>query len=325
MYRHLLCLAFLGTAVFLGGCQSGQLPTEPEAQATTEVQLDPEQQVLLEKILKSQTSAGSVIKSLSKDISRKEALKAQAAGPSLLQRDFGVARGLLVSVRKAVHREDWDTAASDLDRLEATIGLMLSETPASQVLANLERACFALQGSAAGIEADYASVCVLAALDVALDNADAPLVPEIAGDLEKTKKSIDRGEYKDAQGALTRYVGTVSAHRSLTNLKRAAEGVRGAREAMLRKAGYVVVAELDQLSDLLNSFGTMLKAAPEFVEEETQEAEPEETPAADEETGQNADAAAKAPSPETRSSGTPAEKEPQAGPEASPEASPARR
>ncbi len=253
-------LATLALALTLVGCQQGPLPKAPEKEQAPPT--DAEQKKLLEEIRAYQQSTGSTLEALAKEISRRKAVEAQAVGPSPLQRDLAVARSLLVSARRAVQSDDRDGASLYLRRLGGTLDVMHGETPAAQIRTYLERAALALQGSAAGIEADVASACILAATDVALRSPDAALVPEIAKDLEKVKAQVDKGDYKDALRAVTETAKTLSDHKSVIMLEHAAAGVRGAREAMARDAGLVVLAELDQLADLLNAFSTLTRGAP---------------------------------------------------------------
>jgi hypothetical protein len=160
---------------------------------------------------------------------------------------------------------------------------MRTEVPAGQMLAHLERAAFALRGSSVGVQADIASVELLAALDVALKHKDAPIVPNLARKLEETKEQVDQGSYSTALDAIDECIDTVSSHESLRTLERMAKGIRGAREAMERDAGLVVIAELDQLSELANEFNSMLKAAPALAEtDESALPDSEESAGADE-------------------------------------------
>jgi len=250
-------------AAVIAGCQKGPLPTEAEkAQKLLATYKDPEQQEILEGILKQQRTTGSTLTGLAKDMARREAMEAVSAGPTPVQSDFGVARELLVSARRAVQSENWDDARGYLGRVQATIYALMAEVPAGQIRTHLERAASALSGSSIGIQADLASISVLAALDVALKNEDAPIVPDLARGLEKTKKTVDQGKYKTARKEIDEFIGTVSTHRTLVMLERAASGVRGAMDAMEREAGLVVIAELDQVSELFTKFAATLRAAP---------------------------------------------------------------
>lgn len=275
-----LCVMALMAVV--AGCQHGEVPGETEVEDRAAA-VDAQQQKLLEDLIKYQRETGSTIDSLAKEIARREAVEAQAVGPSPLQRDLAVARALLVTTRRAVHAEDFEDALESLRRLDAVVDVMQGETPAARIITLLERAGLALQGSAAGVEADVASACLLSALDVSLKSFDAPLVPEIAQKLEKTKAQVDKGDYRDALKSIEGLIPTLANHEAVRLLKQAEAGVLGARQAMRREAGLVVLAELDQLSDLFNRFATMLKAAPakpaEEEEEEEGEAAPEPEPA----------------------------------------------
>lgn len=295
MQRLPVYLAVLCAMMATCGCKRGPLPKQTPAEQEAAV-VDAQQQKVLEEILKYQRESGSTLGSLVKEIERRKAVEAQAIGPSPLQRDLAVARSLLVGTRRAVHAEDWEAALGTLRRLAATVDVMQGETPAARIRTFLERAALALQGSAAGIEADVASACLLSALDVALKSGDAPLVPEIAENLEKTKTLIDKGEYKTGLKAVEELVPTVADHRSVVMLDNAAAGVAGAHQAMRREAGLVVLAELDQLSDLFNRFATMLKAAPSGIVEE-KAAEEEEGEAEEEEAEERGAATEEAPSP----------------------------
>lgn len=270
--RHLLYLSLMFLVVVLCGCKYAPLPAEktPEATQTPVASVDPEQKELLEGILDYQKKTGSTLDGLAKEIERRKGAEAQAMGPSPLQRDYNVARALLVAARRAAQSELRDETAGALKRLRSTIGVMLAEAPAAQIRVFLERGILALQGSAGGVEADVASASLLAALDVALRAPDAPLVPaDIAKPLEKAKQQVDGGDYKDALKAMESLVSTCSSEATLLILIQAEGGVRGAQEAMARNAWSVVLAELDNLSDVLNRLGTELKAAPPAVETET--------------------------------------------------------
>jgi len=263
----LACAAGLFVAVLAAGCVRGPVPTGTEKAAAPAG--DEEQKKLLEEIRGYQKDSGATLESLAKEIARRKAMEAEAVGPSPLQRDLAVARALLVATRRAVQSEDRETAGATLRRLGATVDVMQGEAPAAQIRTYLERAALALQGSSAGIEADVASACVLAATDVALKSPDATIVPEVAKDLEKVKAQIDKGDYKDSLRVVTELAKAVSGHKSISMLRHAAAGVRGAQEAMDREAGLVVLAELDQLADLFNAFSTMMRGAPP-AQEETQ-------------------------------------------------------
>lgn len=272
-------LLVMALMAVVAGCQHGEVPSETEAEDRAAA-MDAQQQKLLEDLIKYQRETGSTLDSLAKEIARREAVESQAVGPSPLQRDLAVARALLVTTRRAVHAEDFEEAQEALRRLEAVVDVMQGETPAARIITLLERAGLALQGSAAGVEADVASACLLGALDVALKSDDAPLVPEIAQKIEKTKAQVDKGDYKDALKSIEGLIPALAGHEAVRLLKQAEAGVLGAREAMRREAGLVVLAELDQLSDLFNRFATMLKAAPakpaeEEEEEDKAEAAPE--------------------------------------------------
>ena len=226
------------------------------------------------------------MRALTKELERREALKAQAMGPSPLQRDVMVARSLVVVVRRAANSEDHETALSALTRLGMTVEVMQGETPAAQIRTYLERALFSLQGDST-FEADVASACALAALNVALKSPDAPLVPgpDTAKSIEDIKALVDDGEYKNAGKAIEQLIGAVSQHKGVKLLAHASAGIRGAHEAMAREAPRVALAELDELSDVFNEFATILKAGPirraeeEGEEEEGEEPEePESTP-----------------------------------------------
>jgi hypothetical protein len=256
---YLLPLCF---ALLLPGCQHGPLPTAAPEKSQQQTAGESEQEKLLKEILEYQQKTGNSLESLVKEIERRKAIEQQAMGPSPLERDLMVARALLVSVRRAVNSEDREAALPLLRRLAATIDVMQAEAPAAQIRTYLERAGFALQGSTLGVEADVASASILAALDCALKSPNAALVPPIVQELEATKKKVDGGNYKEALGAILKLIGTADSHTSVRLLDQCAAGVRGAREAMERDAGLVVLAELDQLSDLFNRFSTMLKSAP---------------------------------------------------------------
>jgi hypothetical protein len=260
-------LVVIALALTVVGCQRGPLPTGG-AGSTQTTSASGDQQKLLEDILKYQQDTGSTIDGLVKEIEQRKAQEATAAGPSPLQRDLAVARGLLVAVRRAVNNEDRESALRYLRRLGESVAVMQGETPAALICTHLERASTALQGSAAGVEADVASASVLAAMNVALKGPDAPLVPNInlGPELEKVKARIDKGEYKDALKGIEQFIGTVLSHDSIKALDHAAAGVRGAREAMERDAGLVVLAELDQLSDGLNRFATSVRGQPQAAE-----------------------------------------------------------
>lgn len=277
--RHLVLLGLPLLLVCLCGCKNEPLPQGTTTPSATPAPSDEEQKKLLEDILRFQRDTGSTLESLAAEIARRKALESQARGPSPLVRDLAVARSLLVAARRAVQSEDRDSALWALRRLEAVVCVMQGETPASQIHVQLERAVLALQGSGAGVEADVASGAVLAALDVALEAPDAALVPDVARKLEKTKQQVDKGQYKEALKALEELIGTVTAHDSAKRLAFAAAGVRGARQALEREAWLVVLAELDQLSDLFNQFSTTLKAAPPAPEESSKEGQ--ETPPAE--------------------------------------------
>lgn len=227
-----------------------------------------EQQKMLEEILKFQQETGSSLEVLAKDIAARKAQDTDGTGTSILVRDLAVARGLLVAVRRSVNNEDSDGAMRSLRRLAQTVRVMQGETPAARICASLERAHAALIGSEAGIEADVASAAVLSATNVALKSPDAPLVPNIGlgEDLEKTKALIDKGEYKEALKNIGELIQTILNHESVQRLDRIAAGVQGAREAMERGAGLVVMAELDQLSDGFNRFATSLRGQPASTE-----------------------------------------------------------
>lgn len=287
VYLWPLCVTAL--MVLVSGCQHGEAPSDTEAEDRSAA-VDAQQQKLLEDLIKYQRETGSTIESLAKEIARREAVEAQTVGPSPLQRDLAVARALLVTTRRAVHGEDFEAALESLRRLEAVVDVMQGETPAARIITLLERAALALQGSAAGIEADVASACLLGALDVALKSDDAPLVPEIAQKIEKTKAQVDKGDYKDALKSIDGLIPTLAGHEAVRRLKQAEAGVLGARQAMQRGAGLVVLAELDQLSDLFNRFATMLKAAPATPAEEEEEEEAAPEPERDTEPAREAEA-----------------------------------
>jgi len=90
---------------------------------------------------------------------------------------------------------------------------------------------------------------------------------------------VDSGDYKKAVAKVDAFIGTIATHRSLVTLERALDGVRGAREAIQREAGTVVLAELDQLSETFNQFGKFLKGGVVAPTEETDagEAKPAES------------------------------------------------
>lgn len=274
MFRHCVYLLPVCFALLVSGCQHGPLPAgTPPPGGQQQASAESEQDRMLKEILEYQQKTGSSLESLIKEIERRKALEQQALGPSPLERDLLVARALLVSVRRAVSSEDRDGAKAFLRRLTVTIDAMQAETPAAQIRTYLERAAFALQGSTLGVEADVASACVLASLEVALKSPNAALVPPIVQELEAAKKSVDGGNYKDALTAIQQLIGTADDHASVRMLDQCSGGVRGARDAMERDAGLVVLAELDQLSDLLNRFSTMLKAAPAAAPAQAQPAE----------------------------------------------------
>lgn len=261
MLRPTVLIVLAAATLVVCGCKTGPLPSaEEKARALLSGQVDPEQKKVLDGILDEQKETGQTIDALAKEIARREAVAAEAAGPSPLQRDYNVARALLVSIRRAVNSEEYQPAAALLERLLATIQAMAAECPAGAIMQHLERASYALHGTSVGLEADIASGSLLAALDVALKTADAPVVPDLARDLEAAKAQVDGGEFAKARERVDEFIGTVRLHRTLVTLRRAAEGVRGARAAMDREAGPVVLAELDQLSELLNDFGKFLKA-----------------------------------------------------------------
>lgn len=261
LLRILSWVSVLCLVLCLVGCQRGELPQKTGA-AAKEGAANQEQQEMLQAILKYQQDTGKSLGDLVKEIERQNAVQQQLTGPSPVDRDLSVARALLVEARRCVNSEDRDGALALLNRLEATVNTLQAEIPAAQMRAFLERAAFALQGSSLGVEADVASASVLAALDVALKSPNAALVPSVVQDLEKTKAQVDRGEYKEGLAAIQQLTQTVMGHVSVRLLRNAAAGVRGAREAMEREAGLVVLAELDQLSDGFNRFATALKAAP---------------------------------------------------------------
>lgn len=274
MFRHCVYLLPVCLALVLSGCQHGPLPAgAPPSGGQQQASAESEQDRMLKEILEYQQKTGSSLESLIKEIERRKAVEQQALGPSPLERDLLVARALLVNVRRSVSSEDRDGAKAFLRRLTVTIDAMQAETPAAQIRTYLERAAFALQGSTLGVEADVASACVLASLEVALKSPNAALVPPIVQELEAAKKSVDGGNYKDALAAIQQLIGTADDHASVRMLDQCSGGVRGARDAMERDAGLVVLAELDQLSDLLNRFSTMLKAAPAAPPAQAQPAE----------------------------------------------------
>jgi hypothetical protein len=258
-------LVVVTLALSVVGCQRGPLPAAGTSNSTQAATPSGDQQKLLEDILKYQQATGSTIDGLVKEIEQRKAQEATAAGPSPLVRDLAVARGLLVAVRRAVNNEDRDSALRYLRRLGEAVAVLQGETPAALICTHLERADTALLGSAAGVEADVASASVLAAMNVALKSPDAPLVPNInlGPELEKVKARIDKGEYKDALKSIEGFIGAVLSHESVRALEHAAAGVRGARDAMERDAGLVVLAELDQLSDGLNRFSTSVRGQPQ--------------------------------------------------------------
>lgn len=260
----------------VAGCQRGPLPTSNMVDAQQQAAAAPsaEQQKMLEDILKYQQETGSSLEVLAKDIAARKAQDTDGTGTSVLVRDLAVARGLLVAVRRSVNNEESEAALRSLRRLAQTVRVMQGETPAARVCASLERANAALVGSEAGIEADVASAAVLSAMNVALKSPDAPLVPNIGlgESLEKAKGQIDKGEYKEALTAIGELVQTVLNHESVRRLDRIAAGVQGAREAMERGAGLVVMAELDQLSDGFNRFATALRGQPASTETKAGEA-----------------------------------------------------
>lgn len=287
MPRFLICLILLVLLVALSGCKQGPLPTPQEkAQALLKDYMSPEHKKVLEGILEAQEKTGDTLTSLAKEMARREAIEAVSKGPSPLQQDFGVARELLVDIRRAVNSNEYDTASALLKRLQFVVIAMQGETPAGEIRSYLERASRALTATTVGIEADVASASLLAALDIALDTQDAPVIPDLARDLEATKKLVDSGDYKKAAAKVDAFIGTIANHRSLVMLERALDGVRGAREAIQREAGTVVLAELDQLSEIFNQFGTLLKGgvvtpAAEADESEAKAAESGEKEAAE--------------------------------------------
>lgn len=262
MFRHSLYLLPLCLLLLTPGCQHGPVPSATTQEGQKQAAGESEQDKMLKEILEYQQKTGNSLESLIKEIERRKALEQQAMGPSPLERDLLVARALLVSVRRSVSSEDRDGALATLRRLAVTVDVMQAETPAAQIRTYLERAAFALQGSTLGVEADVASASILAALDVALKSPNAALVPPIVQELEAAKNDVDGGKYKEALGAIQRLIATADGHASVRILDQCAAGVRGAREAMERDAGLVVLAELDQLSDLFNRFSTMLKSVP---------------------------------------------------------------
>jgi len=278
--RFLICLSLLVVLAALSGCKQGPLPTPQEkAQSLLKDYMSPEHKKVLEGILEQQEKTGDTLNSLAKEMARREAIEAVSKGPSPLQQDFGVARGLLVDIRRAVNSNDYETASNLLKRLQFVVIAMQGEAPAGQIRSYLERASRALTATTVGIEADVASASLLAALDIALDTQNAPVIPDLARDIEATKKLVDSGDYKKAIAKVDAFIGTIATHRSLVTLERALDGVRGAREAIQREAGTVVLAELDQLSEIFNQFGKFLKGGVVAPTEETDagEAKPAES------------------------------------------------
>ena len=314
MPRFLICVSLLVALVVLTGCKQGPLPTAQEkAESLLKDYMSPEHKKVLDGILQEQEKTGSTLTSLAKEMARREAIEAVSKGPSPLQQDFGVARALLVDIRRAVNSDQYEDAAALLKRLQFVVIAMQGETPAGEIRSYLERASRALTASTAGIEADIASASLLAALDIALDTQDAPVIPDLARGLEATKKLVDRGDYKKASQKVTEFIGTIATHRSLITLERALAGVNGAREAIEREAGTVVLAELDQLSEIFNQFGKFLKGGATVAEEvaETEETVEEgsaETPEGGEAAKPESPEGSSGPAPETPSpAGNPAE------------------
>ena len=259
-----ICLMFVVT-----GCNRGPVPTETgEADNAEQSSADAQ---LLQDILQAQKQSGTNLDQLLKDIRQQSAVQAEAAGPSPFQRDLLAAQSLLVTVRRAVNAQDNTAAVLNLRRLEQAVSMMRAECPVAQIAASLERAAVALQGGAGYIEADVASVSVLNAQGFALKSPDAALVPNIGlpKELETVKSLIDKGEYKDALKSIDELIKALLGHDSLRTLANAFDGVRGARAAMSREAGYVVIAELDQLSDTFRKLSSMVKAAPAAQPAET--------------------------------------------------------
>jgi hypothetical protein len=283
-----ICLLFVVT-----GCKRGPVPvdsgaTENAEQSSVDAQL-------LEDILKAQKQSGTNLDQLLKDIRQQNAVQAEAAGPSPFQRDLLAAQSLLVTVRRAVNARDNNAAILSLRRLEQAVSMMRAECPVALIAASLERAAVALQGGAGYIEADVASVSVLNAQGIALKSPDAALVPNIGlpKELENVKSLIDQGEYKDALKSIDELVKALLGHDSLRTLANAFDGVRGARAAMSRDASYVVIAELDQLSDTFRKLSSMVKAAPAA---QPAEATKSSTSSSSEDNNESAPAASSKPS-----------------------------
>ncbi len=283
MRRWALALLALALVICAGSCRRADDTTATPATSAAPAADQTAEWNQVQQYLKDN---GATLESVLKEIQQSKALAEAQSKPSPLEKDLQVARLLLSAAQTAAQNRSPDDSAVALQRLERMLEGVMAELPATEMELNLERALYALKQETGADAITHASGALLAAVNVSVKATLPTLVPPVVKDIETAKAQVDKGDTQGAMKAIADLIGKVSEQSSVRSVSWALAGVRGAEEALQRRAWPVIVAELQQVDGLFAELVKASQPAPAAAEATSQEQGAAATPPAAEGAGE---------------------------------------
>ncbi|NLO06211.1 MAG: hypothetical protein GX131_10335 [candidate division WS1 bacterium] len=206
------------------------------------------------------------IQTLKTKIARLEAQERAKAGPPALAKDMWPTKRVLSDAIQAARTQKATEVGAALERLEPLVATVTADLPANMISVHCERALAYLSSN----ELNEAAEELAQAYDVAHESKFATLVPAGVEDMIQTnaRSQVAAARPQEAATVVQTVLQKCRAHESMATMKRIAQGVVGAREALDRGAWPVVEAELFEVHRELTDFDSRLQTERWLLDED---------------------------------------------------------
>jgi hypothetical protein len=267
----------LCAALLINGCERSAA-TGPSAQPAQD-----QSAAALEQIRQLQEKTGQDMAWLTEQVKRQQTMQADQSGNPPLVRDLSAARYYLTLAQTAARAKDDKGLTAALQPLERVVNAMAAELPATLIAQRVDRAVYLIhnQQGIGSKELTAAAPELLAASDATVNGRPAAVVPDVLKDIEAARTAVGKGSAAEALQTLDGVLGRLDHDSMIGVLGRAQSAVRGALQAQGRTAWPVVVAELEELDNILTELAktvapqTFEKPAEQGAAEKPAETTPE--------------------------------------------------
>lgn len=210
-------------------------------------------------------------------------LQEKAKAVPAIEKDLMALRSVLADAIEYSGMKNAGETRAALERMENLVRAVTADLPASQVVVHAERALAYLSQNLL----NEAGAELAVAYDV-VHNAHARLRPPQVETMiqSRARDHISAGRVQDAAQVVRAIIERASGHESLQRMRRVAQGLEGAMDALEREAWPVVEAELVEMHREVSALDEAIRVArgsadAEAVDEATSDEGEEAAPAAE--------------------------------------------